>query len=47
MSDQNECKCGDEGNEFHGCPFKKEIHGNESFQCNCCDECTEQCLMDI
>ena len=30
----------------HTCPFAEEIHGRTDL-CNCCEECTYQCAMDI
>ena len=41
------CKCGDTSIEEHTCPFSEEIHGDSETLCNCCDECTYQCAMDI
>jgi hypothetical protein len=41
------CKCGEEGTSFHTCPFLVEIDDDNESVCNCCDECTEQCRMDI
>jgi hypothetical protein len=41
------CKCGDPSIEEHTCPFSEEIHGDSESMCNCCDECTYQCAMDI
>ena len=31
----------------HPCPFKAEIHNDEESLCECCDNCTYQCAMDI
>jgi hypothetical protein len=31
----------------HTCPFAEEIHGDSESKCNCCDDCTYQCAMDI
>jgi hypothetical protein len=42
-----ECKCGEEGTDFHTCPFQKEIYDDDWSMCNCCSECEENCLMDI
>lgn len=34
--------------ERHECPFQAEINGEESADyCNCCDDCRQNCLMDI
>jgi hypothetical protein len=38
--------CGGEPNEAHECPYRVEIHNNDE-TCNCCDDCTRQCAMDI
>ena len=43
----SKCKCGDPSIEEHTCPFSEEIHGDSETMCNCCDECTYQCAMDI
>lgn len=31
----------------HPCPFASEIHDDDQSLCDCCDECTHQCAMDI
>ena len=31
----------------HGCPFKEEIYGDYDFQCDCDEDATQQCAMDI
>jgi hypothetical protein len=42
-----ECNsCKNEAQEDHECPFKSLLN-NDLELCNCCDECTEQCMMDI
>lgn len=34
--------------ERHACPYATEIRGDlDPSYCNCCRECTHQCLMDI
>lgn len=33
--------------EEHYCPFQLEINDDENFLCDCCDECTHECAMDI
>jgi hypothetical protein len=38
--------CKNEAQEDHECPFKSEIRHSDEL-CNCCDECTEQCMMNI
>lgn len=33
---------------FHSCPFASDVENNDDPEhCNCCDECQEQCAMDI
>ena len=41
--------CNHEGRteEMHSCPFAEEIWDDDSNNCNCCDECTYECTMDI
>jgi len=41
------CKCGGDGAGLHTCPFAEEIHDDHESLCNCCEECTENCAMDI
>jgi hypothetical protein len=31
----------------HTCPYAEEICGDRETLCNCCDDCTYQCAMDI
>ena len=31
----------------HTCPYAEEIGGDSESMCNCCDDCTYQCAMDI
>jgi hypothetical protein len=44
-------KCGscnlNPSNEGHTCPYAEEINNNEKTLCDCCDECTHECCMDI
>lgn len=50
MSDESE-KCQrchkEDANPLHKCPFQQDVHNDEEFQCNCCEECTYQCALDI
>lgn len=33
---------------LHRCPYASEINDNNDDEyCNCCDDCTHQCCMDI
>lgn len=41
------CRCGCKGEAEHTCPFSSEINGDDTTLCNCCEECTYQCAMDI
>lgn len=34
-------------NPPHSCPYQKEIHDNYKYQCECCDDCTQECCDDI
>ncbi len=42
------CKCGKNltSEEFHICPFKSDVWNDDSFMCNCCDECRQECSDD-
>lgn len=31
----------------HVCPFKQDINDDSESLCNCCEECTHECAMDI
>lgn len=44
-----ECrKCDNPSYRSHRCPFASEIHGdNNPKYCNCCSDCTRECLMNI
>ena len=34
--------------ELHPCPFQEEVRDNNNPEfCNCCDECTRECLWGI
>jgi hypothetical protein len=33
--------------ELHPCPYDEEINGNPEPVCNCCDDCTQDCMWDI
>ncbi len=33
--------------EIHACPFQEEINDDHEEACDCCDECTQECLWDI
>jgi len=41
-----ECDCGASAQPSHSCPFSSEICGNYDL-CNCCENCENQCAMDI
>ncbi len=42
------CKsCENAGRELHTCPFKSEINDDNETLCNCCDDCSHECAMDI
>jgi len=44
-------KCGsckrNNANELHPCPFKEEINEDSESLCDCCDDCTHECMMNI
>lgn len=31
----------------HPCPYQSDVNNNDEFQCECCEECTEECAADI
>lgn len=34
--------------ERHGCPYAAEIHDDDREDyCDCCDDCTQECALDI
>lgn len=41
------CNENDAAKELHSCPFLSEVHGDDETLCDCCDECTHECAMDI
>lgn len=41
------CKCGQEGRDMHTCPFKDEIENDKESLCNCCENCTYDCAMEV
>lgn len=43
----NKCKCGEEGENLHTCPYQEDINNDNEYMCNCCDYCTQQCMNDI
>lgn len=41
-------RCGNNPAEVsHTCPFSVEIAGDDERLCDCCNECTNECAMDI
>lgn len=38
--------CGHAKLKAHACPYKSEIHNDET-KCHCCDDCQYQCAQDI
>lgn len=41
------CRCTAIGQELHTCPFQTEINDDYAYECNCCDDCMDNCCMDI
>lgn len=42
------CKCGVAyAEEAHPCPFAEEINDDSETLCSCCDDCANDCAMDI
>jgi hypothetical protein len=48
-TDLNMCKCGinQVTDYYHSFPYACDINDDCSESCNCCDECTHECAMDI
>jgi hypothetical protein len=40
-------KCDKEGMVSHSCPYQSDINEDREYQCNCCEDCTNECAMDI
>ncbi len=32
---------------LHTCPFKTEMSDDDTTLCNCCEQCTHECAMDV
>ena len=50
MSDGKEkCQsCKKKGSDdLHTCPFREEINDDSEILCNCCEDCTDECAMEI
>ena len=43
----DKCSCGNEYIGEHTCPYQEEINEDSETLCNCCKECTQQCVWDI
>jgi len=39
--------CGKEATEDHTCPYAEEINDDNETLCNCCEDCTQECVWDI
>lgn len=35
------------GLPLHECPYQADVHNDSTFQCNCCENCTHECAMDV
>lgn len=33
--------------ELHTCPYRVDIDNDPDFQCDCCEDCENECAMDI
>ncbi len=45
--EEPKCKCGEEANPPHTCPYAEEIGEDSETTCVCCDECTTECVREI
>jgi hypothetical protein len=42
------CKCGKEAEaDLHSCPYEEDIHDDHTPHCNCCSECSHECMQEI
>lgn len=41
------CKCGKAPRDLHPCPFASDVYDDQESLCNCCDNCANDCAMDI
>jgi hypothetical protein len=39
--------CGKAATEDHTCPYAEDINNDSESLCNCCDDCANECAMDI
>lgn len=35
-----------QGEPEHTCPYQAIVNGNETYKCNCCDTCRQNCQDD-
>lgn len=42
-----ECTCETEVIEPHICPYKNDIHDDDTTLCTCCENCRDECAGDI
>lgn len=49
MSDPKMCGCGRNPatEQPHSCPYQSEINDDDSEWCDCCEDCTQECVWDI
>lgn len=44
-------KCGrcekNQSRELHTCPYQIEINDNDKFECDCCEDCTSDCALEV
>ena len=45
--DDSTClRCDEKGLPHHKCPYFNELFGDDGL-CNCCDNCTQECALDV
>lgn len=32
---------------LHTCPYQSDVNNDDEFMCSCCDNCTDDCAMEI
>ena len=33
--------------DLHSCPYQSDVNNDSESLCDCCEECTDECCMDI
>jgi hypothetical protein len=41
------CQENEAMSELHSCPYNSDVNNDDSAYCNCCQDCSYECAMDI